>query len=295
MKLVFLGTSSAFPTADRNHSATFLDIGPEAFLFDCGENTQRQLRIAGISPMKISKVFITHWHGDHVLGLPGLLQSFELNNKKGQVDIYGPEGTKERFHYLRKALGVQTSYKIEVHEAKAGKVFETEDYQIIAGKAIHTIPCLTFAYIEKEKVRLKKEVVEKLKLDGPIVAELTKGKDIILQGKTVKSKDATYVKEGKKISYVIDSAFDEKLIDFAKNSDVLVCEATFDKSLEKEANEKGHMSAKQAGKIALKSKSKQLIITHFSQRYNDTKQLLIEAQKEFKNTIAARDFLEVKI
>jgi len=295
MKLTFLGTASAFPTRERNHPAVLLDIGPESFLFDCGENLQRQLRIAGVSPMKISKIFITHWHGDHVLGLPGLIQSLELNNRKTMLDIYGPEGSAQNFHMIRKAFGIETGFKINVHDIKTGKAFMSEDFDILAQNVKHTIPCLAFSFAEKDKIKIDKSKIEKTGAMGPVVGELAKGKDITWEGKSIKAKDYTYVQTGKKITYILDAVYDEKLISFAKDSDILICEATFTKENELDAKKKGHMTARQAAKIAAKSRSKQLIITHFSQRYKDVTPLLTEARKEFKNAVAAKDFLEIKI
>ncbi|MFH0869233.1 MAG: ribonuclease Z, partial [archaeon] len=273
MKITFLGTASAHPTSDRNHSGLILDIGPESFLFDCGENIQRQIRIAGISPMKISKIFITHWHGDHVIGLVGLVQSMDLNSRKTPLDIYGPDGSAQNFHLIRKAFNINTGFKIEVHDVKSNKAFETDDYEVLAQKAKHTIPCLAFAFVEKERVRVNKDKIEKLDIKGPIVGELARGKDITVDGKTIKAKDFTFVQPGKKLTYIIDAVYDEKLVEFAKDSDILVCEGTFAKDMQLDAKRKGHMTAQQAGKIAAKSKSKQLIITHFSQRYRDPSQL----------------------
>jgi len=300
MKAVFLGTASSFPTRERNHPSLYLDIGPEALLFDCGENTQRQLRIANLSPLKISKIFLTHWHGDHVLGLPGLLQSFELNGRKAELSIFGPDKTKERLHYMTKSFEVRVGYRINVTEiaaeSKIKRILQTPDYEIHATKAVHAVPCLAYTFIERPRVKINTEFLKKYGLAAhPLVGELQRGKDIQWKGKTIKAKDATYIKPGKKITYILDAIYDEKLAVFAKDSDVLICEATFSKELEADAKEKGHMTAQQAGKLAKKAEAKQLIITHFSQRYRDTSELLAEAKKEFKNTIAAKDFLEIKI
>jgi len=300
MRAIFLGTTATVPTRERNHPALYLDIGPEALLFDCGENTQRQIRIANLSPTKISKIFLTHWHGDHVLGLAGLLQSFELNSRKAELTIFGPEKTKERFHYLTKSFEVHVGYKVNVSEikseAKIKRIFDTPDYEILATKATHTIPCLAFAFVEKPRVKINTEFLKKYGLTAhPLVGELQRGKDIVWKGKTIKAKDATYLQKGKKITYIIDSMYDEKLATFAKDSDVLICESTFSKELEADAKEKGHMTAQQAGKLAKKAGATLLVITHFSQRYKDVSELLAEARKEFKNTVAARDFLEIKV
>ncbi len=295
MKLVFLGTSAVFPTKERNHTAVALDIGREMFLFDCGEGTQRQVAIARLSPMKISKVFITHWHGDHVLGLAGLLQSFAMNSRLKPLDIYGPEGTKTRFYHLLKSYEMKFPFRINIHEVKSKKVVETEDYEIYAEKMQHRIPCLAYSFKEKDKVRINKNYLAKFGLRShPIIRKLLKGKDITWKGRKIKAKLATRIKKGRKITYVVDAKATDKVAKFAKDSDIFICEATFMHAMKEVAAERGHVTAKQAGKLAKKAKVKQLILTHFSQRYKDVQQVLNEAKKQFKNTTAAKDFMEVK-
>src|SRR3989338_5659089 len=186
MKATILGTGSAMPTESRHHSATALDIGPEVLLFDCGEGTQMQLQKAGISHNKISKIFITHWHGDHVLGLPGLIQSMQLNKRAKPLNIYGPAGTKERYKKISSALGIFPTFKITIAELKAG-AFHSEKYSIIGANAKPNAPCLAFAFQEKPKVKININYLKKFGFtNNPIIADLIKGKDIIWQGKKIK-------------------------------------------------------------------------------------------------------------
>ena len=300
MKITLLGTSAAFPTKTRNHSATLLDIGTESILFDCGEGTQRQIALVKAKPFKISTILLTHWHGDHSLGLGGLLQSMQMNKRKEAVNIYGPEETRQRFKHLVGAFGIKTAYMINVYEVKVKqrpfKVLDAKDYEIWAIKCKHRVPCLAFAYKEKDKRRIVKKLIIKLGLEGnPLIKKLQEGKDIKWKGKTVKVKDATYLQKGKKFVYIIDSSYSEDLVKFAKDADLLLCESTFTDDMRSEANEFGHMTAKQAATIAKKAKVKQLMITHFSPRYKDVEVLLKEAKKVFPKTTAAKDLMTINV
>jgi ribonuclease Z len=298
MKLTILGTASAFPTKERAHSAMLLDIGPESILFDAGESVQRQIQIAGAKPFKISKIFITHWHGDHVLGLGGLLQSFGMLKRKIPVEIYGPKGTFERFQHLRKALELRIGFPIKIIEVplKTIRVISTEKYEIWAAKAKHDIDCLAFTYIEKPKRRIDIKYLRKFNLiNNPVIGKLAEGKDITWKNKKISANKATYFQPGKKFTYIIDSAYSEELVRFSKDSDLLICEATFTSDMRTEAKEFGHMTAADAAQLAKKAKVKKLVITHFSQRYKTADDLLKEAKKIFANTIAAKDFMTLEL
>ncbi len=295
MKLTILGTGSAMPTPSRHHSATALDIGPEVLLFDCGESTQLQLMKAGISHNKISKIFITHWHGDHVLGLPGLLQSMALNKRAKPLDIYGPAGTRERFRKVLDAFGIGLNFKVSVTELKPG-AFNAEKYSIVVANAKHSTPCLAFAFQEKQKIHINLDYLKKFGLtQDPVIGSLIKGKDIIWNKKKIKAKDATYAVKGKKFIYLVDSAYSAHFEKFANDAALLLCEATFADDMKDSAAEFGHMTATQAATLAKKANVKKLIITHFSQRYKDVSILLKEAKKVFANTIAAEDLMQVEI
>lgn len=298
MEVLFLGTASAFPTKERAHSAMLLDIGTESLLFDAGESVQRQIQIAGARPFKISKIFLSHWHGDHVLGLGGLLQSFAMLKRKTGVEIYGPKGTFERFQHLRKALELRIGFPVKIIEIplKTIKIIETGKYEIWAAKAKHDIDCLAFAYVEKPKRRIDIKYLKKFNLvNNPVIGKLADGKDIVWKGKKISAKKATYMQPGKKLVYIIDSAYSEDLVKFTKDADLLICESTFTSEMKAEAKEYGHMTAADAATIAKKAHVKKLVITHFSQRYKTSDELLKEAKKIFANTIAAKDFMQFDI
>jgi ribonuclease Z len=294
-ELVFLGTSDAIPSKERNHTSLLLSYKNENILVDCGEGTQRQLRIAGINPCKITRLLITHWHGDHVLGIPGLLQTLSFSDYNKTFFIYGPKGTKEFVNQILKTFAFQQNFKIEVQEV-SGKFFETEDFYLEAEKMTHGIPCNAYSFTKKSLLRIDKKKLEKTKLSGPVIAKLKEGKNVTFNGKKFLAKNLTYKEEGKKISFVLDTSFNDKIIPFVENSDLLICESTFGDELKDKANEYKHLNASKSAEIAKKSKSKKLILTHISQRYSkNPKDILSSAKKIFKNATLAKDFDLVEI
>lgn len=290
VEITFLGTSVAMPTKERNNTSILLSYKNENILIDCGEGTQRQMRFAEINPGKITRLLITHWHGDHILGIPGLLQTLSFNGYNKTFFIYGPKGTKEFVNQMLKTFAFQKNFEIKVEEV-SGKFFETEDFYLEAEKMTHGIPCNAYNFIKKGLLRIDKKKIEKAKLSGPIVKKLKEGKNINFNGKKYLAKNFTYREDGKKISFVFDTSSNSKIIPFVKNSDLLVCESTFGDELEEKAEEYKHLNASKSAEIAKKSNSKKLILTHISQRYTkNSKELLDSAKKIFKNSIIAKDF-----
>ncbi|MEK6875141.1 MAG: ribonuclease Z [Nanoarchaeota archaeon] len=298
IKIIFLGTSDSIPSAERNHSAFLLNYKDEGILVDCGEGTQRQLRKAGINPCIITKLLITHWHGDHVLGIPGLLQTLAFSDYNKKLQIYGPKGTKNFIKEMLNVFVFVNKINLEVHETyKEGKFFENQDFFIESKRMIHGIPCNAYCFIEKEKLRIDKEKLKKHKIsEGAYLRELKNGKNIKYQGKTYSFKDLTYKTEGRKVCFVLDTNKNDKIVPFVKDADLLVIESNFDSSMEKRAKEYHHMTSQQCAEIAKKAKVKKLILTHISNRYNkDFSVLLKEATKFFKNSELAKDLMEVKL
>ncbi len=296
IEIIFLGTSCMQPTKERNHSAILLAYKDEGILFDCGEGTQRQLKIAGIKPTKITRICITHWHGDHVLGLPGLLQTMGANEYQGKLRIYGPEGTKKHMKAMLEAFVFDARVDFEVIEVKAGKFYEDKNYALEALPLEHSVLCLGFNFIEKDRRRIDMQKAKKLGLpEGPLLGELQDGKSITFKGKKINPDDVTYIVAGKKISFVSDTEVCNNAIKLAKNADLLICESAFASTLEDKAEIAKHLTAKQAGMIANKAEAKQLILTHFSQRYKTTQELEEDAKNVFSNVTCAYDFMKVKI
>lgn len=302
IKLTFLGTSAQIPTVTRNHSAFLLNYNSgksnENILVDCGENTQRQMRIAKLSPNCLTKIFITHWHGDHTLGLPGLIQTLNAHDYKKVLDIYGPKGFKKYFELMLKAFLLEGKLNFRIHEIeKGGVVFENSDFKVEASFMEHTAPCLGYSFIEKERRRINSSYLKKIGLKpGPILKNLQEGKSVKFNNKTVSVKDATYLVKGKKITIILDTKMNKNIEKMSKNANLLVIESTFAEDLKDKAKEYKHLTSVEAAGLAKKSKVEKLILTHISQRYeDDLNRLLKEAKKVFKNSEIAKDFMIVEI
>ena len=296
IKITFLGTSAQIPTKKRNHPAILLNYKGEHLLFDCGEGTQRQFRKARINLGKINKILITHIHGDHVFGLPGLLSTLNNSEYNKELIIYGPKGIKKFMKGILSIFEFTKNYPLKVQEV-SGKFFETDDFYIEAEKMEHGIPCNAYSFVVKDKLRIDKKKLFKTKIpSGPLISQLKRGKDIVYKNKKYKSKDLTYLEKGKKISIVMDTRMNNRIVPFVKNSDLLICESSFGEDMKEFAKERFHLTAKQVGEIAKKSKSKKLILVHISQRYEkNLSELLEDVKKNFKEVSIAKDLEEVEI
>ena len=296
LEIVFLGTASHTPTAKKNHTGVLVSHGSELMLFDCGEGIQRQFKIAKINPCKLTKVLLTHWHGDHALGVPGLLYTLKTSEYGKKLQIYGPQGTRKNLDLLER---VYHKIKIDkdIKEVGDGLVFENKDIKIESLKMHHGIPAVAYSLTIKDKLRLDKNKIEKLNI--PKTKDrglLQQGKNIKHDGKTIKAKDVTYLEKGKKITVIMDTAMNSNAIKIAKDSDLLICESTYASDNKEKAKMYKHLTASEAATIAKKAKVKKLILTHISHRYQkDYSVVLNEAKKIFKNTILVKDFDKVVV
>jgi ribonuclease Z len=296
LELTFLGTGSMVPTSKRNHSGIFLTYRDEGILFDCGEGIQRQLRIAKISPTKITKIIISHWHGDHVLGIPGLIQSLGSNNYNKTLEVYGPKGTKKFMEKILCAFICEDKINLMVKEVTKKKFIDTKYFYIEAKKLNHSTETLGYSFIEKDRLKINKSYIAKFGLNNnPILKNLQNGKDIKWKNKTIKVKDATKIKKGKKVTILMDTGICKSCYELAKDSDLLISEATYDKTFKEKAKKYKHLTSEQAAEIAKKSNVKKLILTHFSQRYKTTNQLKIQAKKIFSKVNCAKDFMKISL
>lgn len=296
MEITFLGTSEAVPTAKRSQTAILLRYENEMILFDCGEGTQRQFRKAKINPCKLTKIIISHWHGDHILGLPGLLQTLAFNNYNKTLHIYGPVGTKKYFKALFDLFIFSGKIKIIIKEIKKEGVFEKNNFILSAFKLKHRCPCLGYVFKEKDKRKINKAMIKKLGLKGPIVGKLQKGKSIKFKGKTITPKDISYIKKGKKIGIILDTTITPNCYKIAKDADILVCEATLLHELKDKASKFKHLTATQTAQIAKKANAKKVYLVHISQRYEHSDQkILKEAKKKFKNSYLTQDLMRINI
>jgi len=294
MEIIFLGTSSMVPTKTRNQSGLLIKFEDETILIDCGEGMQRQIKITGEKITKITKILITHLHGDHTLGLPGILQTINATNPEQTIEIYGPKGIKENIQKLTEIYQFTTNAK--THEINEGTIYENENYKIQTAKLEHSVPSYGYAIETKNKIKLKKDKIEKENIKGEILKKLSEGEDITWNGKTIKAKEYTETPNtSKKITTIMDTALCSNAIKLAENSDLLIAESTYANDLENKAEEYKHLTARQAAEIANKSGSKKLILTHFSQRYKETTQIESDARETFDNTTCAKDFMRIII
>ena len=293
--ITFLGTSCMQPTKTRNHSGILLTYKAENILLDCGEGTQRQMRIAGIKPAKITRLLISHWHGDHVFGIPGLMSSIGADKPDTVLKIYGPVGSKKYLKNMFKSFAAKNIIAHEVKEIKSGIFFENDDYQLEAQPLQHSVTCLGFSFLEKNKRKIKQDQARKLGLDGPILGKLQSGKTIAYNGRKIKADDVSYVVEGKKISYVADTVPCEGAEKLAKNADLLISEGTHLDEIKEKTEKYMHLTVKQAALMASENNAQKLVITHLSTRYKEPSEILAEAKMYFNNVVVAEDFMKIKV
>jgi len=298
-EITFLGTGCMQPTKTRNHAGVLLSYKKENILFDCGEGIQRQMRIAGVKPAKITRLCITHWHGDHVFGIPGMLSSMgadRMGQDEEQVlHIYGPKGSKVYLTNMFKSFAAKDIIPYEVHEVSAGKAYEDEDFILEVQKLEHSVPCIGYSFREKDKLRIDVVKANKLGLEGPILGKLQQGKDIMLKGKKIKARDVTYATLGKKISYVTDTVPCKGADILAKDADLLICEGTHLDEIREKSEKSRHMTVRQAALIASENNVQKLVITHISQRYKMSSEIIEEARMYFDSSVVAEDFMKIKV
>ncbi|MCS7095619.1 MAG: ribonuclease Z [Candidatus Bathyarchaeota archaeon] len=300
LRVIFLGTAGGIPTSRRGLTAILVKRGNEQILFDCGEGTQRQMIIAGGSFHSNMKVFVTHMHGDHVLGLPGLIQTMSLLRRDKKLEIYGPPGLRAFMECIRGTVQFGLTFPIEVREvSETGVACEEREYLVECVPADHTIPSLAYALVEKP--RSGKFYPEKAKAlgipEGPLWGKLQHGEEIKLDdGRVIKPEEVTGPsRPGRKIVYTGDTRPCRALTKIAWDADLLIHEATFGDELAERAKEDGHSTPSQAAKLAKKSKVKRLVLTHLSARYEDASMILEQGRKIFNNTIVAEDLMEIEI
>ena len=293
MQIVFLGTSGSWPTPKRNVSAIAVKRGPEVLLFDCGEGTQRQFMLSSLSFMQVSRVFLTHFHGDHFLGLPGLVQSMTMNERREDLDVYGPRGTRELVKTLVTLGHFTAGFRVEPRDLRDGEEVDFNAYRVRAIEADHTVPALS--YVLEEAPRPGRFDVEKARRlgvpEGPLYSQLQSGHPVAVGDRTVGPQDVVGPpRPGRKIAYTGDTRPSARLAQAAWNCDVLIHDATADTALEEKALRYGHSTGAQAALVAKECNARTLILTHVSPRYDDVSGILAEARTIFPSTQFAEDF-----
>jgi ribonuclease Z len=307
MKIIPLGTSSGKPTLRRNVSALAVVGEGEWWLFDCGEGTQTQIARAGISPQKLAGVFISHLHGDHFNGLPGLLSTMSLDQREKELTLVGPTGIDEYLRLLARLNICHVNYPLRLREFDeqyfAGGdqelVYESARFTVTTRPLDHRIFALGYRLEEKTKPgRFNLERAKALGVPpGPLYSRLQSGQSITLEdGRMIHPSEVLGPpRPGKVVSYCLDTRPCANAVKLSENADWLIHEATFTEELIEESNHFGHSTAIQAAEIAIEAKARRLLITHFSSRFPDIRLLLEEARSVFPQTIAAEDLIEVEV
>ncbi|MFX0080471.1 MAG: ribonuclease Z [Candidatus Hodarchaeota archaeon] len=325
LTLHVLGSSAATPTRDRNLSSMAIRYRNKILLFDCGEDFQRRFAEAGLKFNKPLMIFISHFHGDHIIGLPGFLFRLSLNDRTAPIVIYGP---RNLFLYLflhRKILGLKTNYPIKIYEIdhlteeltefegleseepknktkiQDNIIYESKYYTIKYALVDHSVITYAFAFVENPRFgKFEPERAKALGIpESHLWKKLQEGEIIEYQGKKIDPRKEGIIgpkKPGRKITYSADLVPSKSIIELGKDSDILVHEATFAKKLANTALEKKHSTSVDAANDAKKMNAKQLILTHISSRYQDDASKLLEEAKEiFPNTILAEDLLKIEL
>ncbi|WP_251551288.1 ribonuclease Z [Neobacillus muris] len=304
MEIFFLGTGAGVPAKLRNVTSIALKLLDERgtiWLFDAGEATQHQILHTSIKPRRIEKIFITHLHGDHIYGLPGLLASRSFQGGESEVTVYGPKGIKD---YLQASLSVSQTYlkyRLTVIEIEEGVIFEDGQFFVEARLLDHGIPSYGYRIVEKDKpgTLLAEKLREAGVQPGPIFRKIKNGETVLLEdGRVINPAEFLGPpQKGRIVAILGDTRFTENAAKLAEKADILVHEATFAKGEEKLAYEYFHSTAYQAAMIARQAGCKQLCLTHISARYdrNASKELVKEAMEVFPAIDIAEDFKEISI
>jgi ribonuclease Z len=295
LKIRFLGTASAVPTKDRGLSCVLIQFENELLFFDCGEGAQRAAVIAGASFNRETSIFVTHMHGDHLVGLLGLMQTMALNRRDRDLRVFGPKGVIDFITINQRLLNFGLTYNVLGREIRRGVVYETERYRVLAERSEHST--LSFSYIFEEKDRPGRFNAKRaLALgvpEGPLWSKLQHGKAVKSSSrkKVLPSQVLGAPRKGRRIGISGDTRPTKTLEKFFHGCNVLIFDSTYSDEHKQNAAENLHSTAREAATLAKKAKVKQLILTHFSARYRSVDELVKQARSVFRATIAASDQL----
>jgi ribonuclease Z len=299
--LTILGSSSALPTTLRNTTAQVLNIQERFFLIDCGEGTQIQLRKFKIKFGKINHIFISHLHGDHILGLFGLISSYILFSRKTDLHIYCDKELENILYNHLKYFDGDFGFNIIYHFLNSSiseLIYDDDLIQVITIPLNHRLPCSGFLFKEKPKpLKIQKEQIQKYNIPIKEIKSIKDGEDYISpDGEIIKNNELTFPPESaRSYAFCSDTIYNESIIEYIREVDLLYHEATFKHDMLKRAMETFHTTALQAATLAKKANVKKLIIGHFSVRYKNIEPLLTEAKSVFENTVAAEDGMRVDV
>jgi len=290
-ELFILGCSSQQPTRYRNQGAYFFRFQDVGLLFDPGEGTQRQFIYANIKPTAISHIFVSHFHGDHCLGLGSMLMRLNLDKVSTPIHCYYPESGKKYFDRLRFGTMYHSTIHVEEYPVskQGGCVKKWPEFVIESLPLDHGVDNVGWRLQAPDRLRFDKDKLKQSGVKGPDVGFLMEKGEIVVEGKKILREDVTYLEKGKSIAIVIDTRSCKNAVELAKGVDLLLCESTYLEDKKELAHEYAHMTAKEAATIAKQAGVKKLVLTHFSARYQDAEAFAEEAREIFAESYAASD------
>ena len=292
--IVILGCSSQQHTRTRNHGAYLIRWNEEGLLFDPGEGTQRQFIFANIAPTVVSRIFVSHFHGDHCLGLGSMLMRLNLDKVTHPINCYFPASGKKNFDCLRYGCIYRENIHVIEHPVSTDGLVQDDKSFLIEAKFLeHGVDSVGWRVTEPDRIKFDRKLLKKFGIAGSNVRVLADKGFIKINGKTVNIEDVSWLKKGESVSVILDSKFCTQALEIAKNATILICESTYSEEHRHLAERYLHMTAKQAATLAKEANVKLLILTHFSARYRDTKVLEEEAKEIFPNTVMAEDFKKI--
>ncbi len=289
-RLIILGSSAQVPTRERNHSGYFMHWNREGLLFDPGEGTQRQMCRFNVRASTITKIFITHFHGDHCLGLPGVIQRLALDNITHSVDIFFPASGMEFYDNLIRASSYHQGVKMNPHPVEdGGEIFVDPSMRIQAEALDHTIDAFGYKITESDSLTVIPEKLKRAGIFGADIGSLKSDGSIEIKGKKVSLEEVSIPKKGQSMAFIMDTRYCRNALNLAHEVDLLICESTYTSEHSELAKTYGHLTSAQAARIARLSNAGRLVLTHYSQRYLDTRGMLSEAKEEFSNCVVVAD------
>ncbi len=288
-EITVLGTASQVPTRERNHHGLVLRWDDAMVLFDPGEGTQRQMRHADITPSRLTHVLITHFHGDHCLGLPGVLQRMALDGTEAPLEIHYPAGGQDHMDALLHLSPVEDRVLVRQRPSEPGHLLDAPPFALEARRLDHGAETLGWRLWEPDGRTLLPERLEAAGVHGPAVGELQRLGAVTIAGRTVRLEDVSVPRPGQSLAFVMDTRWCDAALELARDVDVLICEATFLERHADLADRYAHLTAAQAAVLAREAGAASLVLTHFSQRYPDLRAVAAEARSRFEPVTVARD------
>ncbi|MGC8670075.1 MAG: ribonuclease Z [Candidatus Micrarchaeia archaeon] len=295
IKVTFLGTSGSMPSKTRNLPSISIEYNGGIYLLDCGEGTQRQMLKYSLNISKIKAIFISHIHGDHVIGIAGLVRTLALNKRQLPLYIFVPKGYENAILQLLTFDKAMISFKIEIRPIVGGTIFKEREFDVSAVKLSHSVPTYGFIFREYDKVHFIEEKAKEAGLKGDMFSDILRKKYLKINNKIIRLKDITYKEKGVKIVYITDTRPVPRINKEIYGADLLIHEATFAKNEGKLAIERKHSTSEEAAMIALKAKVGKLVLMHVSSRYKSTTKILKEAKLIFDNTLIAKDGMVINL